>query len=404
MKHFNRFIVYRLGILVLPCLFVGCPTMGDPAAGSLESAVESAGTASESEDSASARSGSDHSGSSGDSGASGEVGDSAELSALLDRVERTLEDNLKQRRLSTELNGAWQILHGVLAYGTEFTVETPDGVRPTIEYLLDGGRVRGFDPIVGDPLGDPPRPGLRTELEPSTKIGQGHRDQWLAVLAQAGLGPDTAIRTDDHEFVIEDWVRQIEHDIPRNLELEFSWTLIGLLAYRPTDHRWRARDGNEYNIEVLLESEIEQSLPSSACGGTHRLIGIAMALDRRRGEGKVITGPWERGERLIADSIAQARRNQNPDGSYSVAFHHRTGWTRDLGETLSTTGHVLEFLSLAASAETLREPWVRRSAEHLCDVLEQCRDIDLECGALYHALHGLQVYRQRLRPRSYACG
>ncbi len=392
MKHLHRFIVFRLGVLALPCLFVGCPTMGDPAAGGLDSAS----TSSEGEDSATARPSGD------DSPAGGEGGDSAELSALVDRVERTLEDNLKRRRLSTELNGAWQILHGVLAYGTEFTMQTPDGMRPTVDYLLEGGRVRGFDPIVGDPLGDPPRPGLRMELEPSTKIGQGHRDQWLAVLAQAGLGADTAIRTDDHEFVIDDWVRQVEHDIPRNLELEFSWTLIGLLAYRPTDHRWRARDGNEYDIEVLLESEIEQSLPSSACGGTHRLIGIAMALDRRRGEGKVITGPWDRAERLIADSIAQARRNQNPDGSYSVAFHHRSGWTRDLGETLSTTGHVLEFLSLAASAETLREPWVRRSAEHLCDVLEQCRDIDLECGALYHALHGLQVYRDRLRPREAA--
>ncbi len=322
--------------------------------------------------------------------------DADAIRPLLQRVEQALQDNLANRRLSTELNGAWQILHGILAYGTEFEIETPEGTRPAVDHLLQGGRVEGFEAFPGDKLGDSSRPGLRMELQPSTKVGQGHRDQWLAVLAQAGLGPDTVLRSGDHEFVIEDWVRQVEHDIPLNVEWEFSWTLIGLLAYRPTDHRWTARDGNEYDIEVLLESEIEQSLPESACGGTHRLIGIAMAVDQRRAEQGLMIGAWDRAERLLADSIVQMKRNQNPDGSYSVDFHHRTGWTRDLGETLSTTGHVLEFLSLAASEETLREPWVQRSVTHLCDVLEQCREIDLECGALYHALHGLEVYGERL--------
>jgi hypothetical protein len=31
----------------------------------------------------------------------------------------------------------------------------------------------------------------------------------------------------------------------------------------------------------------------------------------------------------------------------------------------------------------------------LCDQFKRTRPIDLECGALYHAAHGLQLYRAR---------
>ncbi len=192
-------------------------------------------------------------------------------------VARTLDENLRDRKLSTSTHGAWQILHGVLAYGDQFTIETPEGQRSAIEYLLDGNRVNGFEPTSGDLIGDPLRHGLRIDMQPGTKTGQGHRDQWLAVIAQCGLPLQTQLRSDEQAFTIDDWVRQAEHDVPRNLELEFSWSLIALTAYRDTDHRWTARDGVEYATTQLLESELQQSIPSSVCGGTHRLIGVAMA-------------------------------------------------------------------------------------------------------------------------------
>ena len=55
-----------------------------------------------------------------------------------------------------------------------------------------------------------------------------------------------------------------------------------------------------------------------------------------------------------------------------------------------------EFLAIAADEETLQSEWVQRSVRKLCDVLRQCRGIDLECGVLYHALHGLVEYQRRL--------
>jgi hypothetical protein len=312
-------------------------------------------------------------------------------------VSRTLERNLRGRTLSTETQGAWQIFHGVLAYGSDFVVQTPTGGEGALDYLLGGGKIQGFEASLGDWYGDPRRRGIRVEMDPSTKVGQGHRDQWLAIVSQCGLPLETELRVGEQTFELRDWLWQAEYDLPRNLELEFSWTLIPLTIYRGTDYRWIARDGVEYSIEDLVDSELRQSLPTSVCGGTHRLIGLAMTLNKRRAEGKPMTGVWQQAEDLINESIDSARRNQNPDGSFSVAYLHRPGWTRDLGETLGTTGHVLEFLAFAASDETLNEPWVERSVRRLCQVLEQCEGTDVECGVLYHALHGLGEYQSRIR-------
>jgi hypothetical protein len=311
-------------------------------------------------------------------------------------IARTLESNLKGRSLSIETHGAWQILHAVLAYGSEFPVQTPSGSVATVPYLLEGGTMRGFEPLPGDSLGDPPRIGLRMELQPVEKIGQGHRDYWLAILAQCGLPLETELTTPQRTYTFEDWLRQAEHDVPRNLELEFTWTLMAQSLYRDSDHRWTARDGQQYTTADLLQSELAQSVAGSACGGMHRLTGIAMILNKRRSEGKPITGVWKEAEQQLAEFVEIARQNQNPDGSYSSAYLHRPGWTRDLGESLATTGHVLEFVTFAATDEQLTEPWVERTVRRLCQMLDQNLEIDLECGALYHALHALMEYRDRI--------
>lgn len=316
--------------------------------------------------------------------------------ALLNRVGETLAVEKDRRGLSTMVNGAWQIFHGILAYGEHFEVDTPAGRRSALRYFKGGGTCDGFQPTIGDALEPTGRYGMKVALEPSTKVGQGHRDQWLAVVAQAGLPIDATWKVGDHEFVIEDWLRQAELDVPLNYETEFSWTLIPLSFYRGSEHRFTGRDGNTYSTELLLESELSEDLTASVCGGTHRLIGIAYALRNRVAEGKPVRGVWADAASHLQAAIELSRVNQNPDGSYSTSYMHRTGWCHDLGDMLGTTGHVLEFLAVAADRETLQTDWVRRSVNQLCDVLQQCRDVDLECGVLYHALHGLVEYRRRL--------
>lgn len=315
--------------------------------------------------------------------------------AVAELVSETLQRNLASRALSSARHGAWQILHGVLAYGRDFKIRTAGGDKRVVDYLLDGGRIRGFDPGFGDTFSETGRRGLRMPLQPESKVGQGHRDQWLAVLAQADVKLSDQIPAGGHVFLVEDWVRQVEWDIPLNFEAEFSWTLIALTAFRPTDHTWIARDGERWSTADLLSYELASDLQNSACGGTHRLIGIAMALQKRRNENNPIKGVWSDAEQVIEAQIQSAKTNQNPDGSFSTAYLHRPGWVRDLGESLGTTGHVLEFLAIAANERQLSEPWVQRSVRKLCGVLRECDGIDLECGGLYHALHGLVEYQRR---------
>src|SRR5690606_24663592 len=60
------------------------------------------------------------------------------------------------------------------------------------------------------------------------------------------------------------------------------------------------------------------------------------------------------------------------------------------------TGHILEFLTAALSQDELEEPWVRRAALKVSEIFVKTKDIPLECGALYHAAHGLVLYRARI--------
>jgi hypothetical protein len=71
---------------------------------------------------------------------------------------------------------------------------------------------------------------------------------------------------------------------------------------------------------------------------------------------------------------------------------------------LAATGHVFEVLALALDDERLAEPWVTRAADRLVTLLEQTEDVDVECGGLYHAVHGLALYRRRICPDARTSG
>ena len=318
--------------------------------------------------------------------------DDAVLHKLLDDV---LRFTFEERTLSADEQAAWQILHGVLAYGRAFAVEQ-DGKRiSAVELAQRGGPLQGWDVELVS-YSKEQRAGLRALMDPGSKAGQGHPDQWFAVLAQAGVRKDERFQVAGKQATMDDFVWQVLQDVPRNTDREYSWTLIGLTIYLPTDHQWTASDGKPWSIERLMEIELEQSLAESACGGTHRLIGMAMALNRRRAEGKKIEGVWQRAQEQIGWAVDRAKEYQNPDGSFSTNYFERPASHPDLAENLGSTGHTLEFLAVSLPKEELQAPWIRRAAVRLARLFEETREIPLECGALYHAAHGLVLYREKL--------
>lgn len=305
--------------------------------------------------------------------------------ALRKRLDKVIELTAK-RHMSPQVNNAWQIIHGMLAYGYDLQLNDNGKLVPGIEWLFDGGQMRGWQLVPGEK-------GLKDVEEPGSKSGEGHDDQWLGYFAQCGVPLDAKINVRGQEFTINDMVTQAEWDVREGMEA--TWTLMAFSVYLPLDTTWQARDGSKWSIERLLEIECNQDLSSSTCGGTHRMYGVASTLNRHLEEGGKLSGIWQLADEKVKRALVDAREYQQPDGGFSTNYFSRSSGAADIGLRLNTTGHVLEFVCLAATGDELRQPWVTRAVSYLCGLFEATADVPVECGGLYHAVHGLMLYRLR---------
>lgn len=315
---------------------------------------------------------------------------------LRDRTDAAIDFTLNNRHLDTKDQAAWQIVHGALAYGRDFQIYKDGQLVPALDYLLGGGELRGWTMRKGDH-------GVDSIVEAGSSMGQGHEDQWLGYLSQVGLKPEQVLVVGGENFAVRDLITQAQWDIYDGMEA--TWTLMAFTTYLPLDAEWPAKDGTTWNIPRMVEMESAQDLTASACGGTHRMYGLAVAMQRYRAEGGQTTpdgtGAWDKAQRKIDAAVRAAREYQQPDGSLSTAYFARAATAPDIAVRISTTGHALEFLTVALSDDDLKQPWVTRAALNLVESLEKTKDFDLECGALYHAVHGLELYRaRRFGPRT----
>jgi len=316
---------------------------------------------------------------------------------LRDRIDALLLHTLHDRELRLDTHAAWQIIHGVVAFGPKFPVMHGDEEVEALDWAMSGKPMKGWTLRPGSN-------GVETVLEPGTKTGQGHPDQWLGYISLWGLPSSTPVVVNGQDFTVADLITQAMHDVYQGKEA--TWTLLGLSEYLPPTQTWLARDNSEWSLERLVAMEAAADVSdahaadhinAAACGGSHRLTGLARAVNRyrERAPGEPLTGGWAAASDRIEWAIEQARANQLPSGAFSVRYFARPADSADLAEHLGATGHTLEFLSFALDDERLAEPWVTRAANFLCGVFEKTKSIDLECGALYHAAHGLSLYRQR---------
>ncbi len=328
--------------------------------------------------------------------AASEKNDLPSDTAIRDRLDQVLDFTLQKRHLNTQDHAAWQIVHGILVYGRDFQIYVNGKLVPALDYLLRGGELNGWHLYHTEH-------GVATKVEGGTKTGQGHEDQWLGYLSQIGMTPDEQVVVNGETYTINDLITEAQWHM--NDSLEATWTLMAFSTYLPLDVRWPAKDGQEWTVEKIVNLENSQNLAESACGGTHRLYGLTTAVNRYRKEHEhaELTGPWFKAQEKIKQSIETARRFQQPDGSFSTNYFERPATNADIEKRIHSTGHTLEFIVLASTDAQLNEPWIARSAMHLVDLLEETQDLPLECGALYHAVHGLQLYRnRRFGPRDAA--
>ncbi len=309
---------------------------------------------------------------------------------LRDRLDQVIDYTYSQRHLDTKDQAAWQIVHGALAFGRDYQIYHDGKLVPAIGYLLGGGELRGWVLRKGDH-------GLEAVLEAGSKTGQGHEDQWLGYLSQVGLKPDDDIVVGGQTFKIRDMITQAQWDIYDGMEA--TWTLMAFCTFLPLDTEWKARDGSTWNIPRIVQMETAQDLSTSACGGSHRMFALTIARNRYLAEGGKLNNPdgiWEQADQKIRDAVATAREFQQPDGSLSTNYFIRPSTSADIAQRIGTTGHVLEFMMVAMNDDEIREPWVTRAVVQLVSGFEMTKDFDLECGALYHSVRGLELYRERI--------
>jgi hypothetical protein len=318
-----------------------------------------------------------------------------------DELRRAIDDVLdytfEKRRLDIKDQAAWQIIHGALAFKRAFLVRADGQDVSAVDYVLKGGQMPGWNLARGDLLDEKTqRFGVRAVYEPGTKTGQGHYDQWMGYLSDAGLKLDEQIVVEGKTHTIEDYIVQIERDVPRVSNREFTWTLMALTAFRPTSYEWTASDGQKWSIEKLLEIELEYDIDESPCGGTHRMYALAIARNRHLAGGGKLEGIWKRVDDKIRQEVERAKAAQNADGSLSAHYFQRPGTAPDITEWMASSGHTFEFLAEALDKKQLEEPWMKRAAGKLCAQFKKTQPIDVECAKLFHAAHGLVLYREKV--------
>jgi hypothetical protein len=260
-----------------------------------------------------------------------------------------------------------------------------------LDYICSGGKVR-------DMRFFPTKHGLDVQTGP-TFTGQGHQDQYVAEMAQWGIAADRKFVVEGKDYTYMDFVRHTQMRASVTSNQELSWAIVVIGQYLGTDVSWTNESGEKLKFEDIVSYELKASVDDAACGGTHRLFGLSWVYHLHLAKGGKTAGVWQE----IADKTKLfrdfARKYQNADGSFSTNFFRAPGNEDDPDRRINTTGHILEWLSLALPDAELKEQWIQDAANRLALMILDQSSESIDGGSLYHAVHGLLLYYARVYDR-----
>ncbi len=308
------------------------------------------------------------------------------VDVLKSRLEQAIES--VQRRDVLATHGFWTVFHGILGLGPNLTLLQENNQRvKALDYIRSGGELRGLNfPIT--PYG------LDVQTGPQF-VGQGHQDQFVAEMIQWGIKPDAPFRVQNKDFTFMDFVRHSQMIARTTSDQELSWTIIVVGQHLGTDISWTNSHGEKLHYLDMIRYELKQPMDPAACGGTHRLFGLAWAYYLHLERGGKVDGVWKEVEERLNQHVDLSKRYQNSDGSFSTSFYRGRGNENDTQLRLNTTGHILEWLAFWLPEEQLKAGWVEDAVNTLCQMLLDAQSQAVESGSLYHAVHGLIIYYSR---------
>jgi hypothetical protein len=312
---------------------------------------------------------------------------SPELKELRERVRSVLGAYFR-RQLNTRDHNPWEVMHAIVAYGVDSELHRggPKGETVnSIGWLCYNGACHGDRLLLID------RGRIAVRKGPSV---QGHYGQFLAILAQSRVRTDYPLLVDGKSFTVADVIESEKLGCQRGIELTFK--LLSLAHYLDLDSTWKNQSGEDWSIEKLVHEELAAPIRGAACGGTHRLMGLAYAVNKRQKSGQPINGEYLRAKTFLDDYHRYTLSLQNADGSFSTEWFNRRGNRADLGRRLQTTGHILEWLAYSLPQEMLTDPRIVKAVEYLTGILQDGEDRGWEIGPLGHGVHALAIYDSRV--------
>ncbi len=305
---------------------------------------------------------------------------SPELADLRDRVRRCMAYYF-HRPETTLQRSPWGVMHSVVGFGVDTPLRTRTKEVNAISWLCGNAPCNGLRLLYveGDQLGLRMGPGY-----------QGHKGQFLCILAQSRVKIDYPIWIGEHRMTVADLVEHEQMTCESGTELTFK--LIGLSHYLEPEATWRNQHDEPWSIERLIKEELAQPVLDACCGGTHRMTGFSYAVKKRAKRGKPMTGQWYRAKKYVDDYHVYTVKLQNPDGSFSTNWFRGRADSGDIDRKLNTTGHTLEWLVYSLPKDQLTDPRVIKAVTFLSDLMWEHRGREWEIGPKGHAVHALALY------------
>ena len=310
------------------------------------------------------------------------------LQRTVSGMQNTIKQGLRyyySRPEASNERSNWGVLHSIMVFGVDTKIRVTNRQYSAIAWIAGNNACRGqrLLTIKNDAISARSGVGL-----------QGHQAQLLAVFSLCDVPIDYPLYAGDKKFSIREIIESEMLACRRGEELTFS--LIGLTHYLDTDTVWLNSSGETWSFERLIREELAQPIVGAACGGTHRLMGFAHALRKRRAEGKPINGQWKRAEIYMNDFEKYAYRIQNRDGSMSTDWFEGREDNGDMDRKIQTTGHIVEWLLTITPDAKLQDPRLVKAVRYLANTMYSERNHDWKIGPKGHALRSLAMYYNRV--------
>lgn len=318
---------------------------------------------------------------------------SATDDALIQLVDQAIAVT-RQRNLDFQVHTPWQILHGLLALRNDYTLRNGPQTVNALEFISTQARYKGDRWFEATIHGGRAHPYNGTPYD-----FEGHVNQTLAIIAMCDPPLTHEFKVDGGRTItMADLVRHAQMTV--NTQEETTWTLWFLTHYLSQDTEWTNAAGQRWSMEYLVRIQNASNVLTGPCGGCHGLFALAYARNSYLKEHGQLRGAWLEADQKLQQYVSAARSMQNRDGSFATQFFKARGFSYDFNERIKSSGHMLEWLMMALPRSRLEESWVRLGIQTLASDLIRNAVQPADCGPLYHSLHALILYKQRVQPDS----